>query len=315
MGDQIIIARIAAAACVFGAVATFVYWAVTTAVRAVAQGRRLSAELHLSPRVEVKEAPLIANATNFGVPFLPLAKRWEEENRFGAAETLAKWDRQLIKAGLRSRMTPLQFMSASMFSAVCAACVMALLATQIGFGPVAALVLGLPAGALAGFYLLSVLLTNLATTRIAMMEKRLPFATEFMLLAMEANAAFPTAMEVYSREMPGDPLAEEFRIVLTDIESGSSALEALMGFQARVGSEPVTAFILAVTTALETGQPLKEVLEIQADATRQRRYQAAEEIAKQASSRAVFPLFIVFIALLVLLLGPMLVKVMRNSLF
>lgn len=315
MAEYLLPIKLAAALCAFGAVACFVYWVGREFAGALAEGRLLISELQLTPHVEIKDAPLIGNAANFGVPFLPLARRWEQTNRFGAVSMLEKWERLLIKAGIRSQVTPLQFMSASMCAAAATGCLAVLLAYQLNFGPAWALVVGFPAGVLAGFYLLSVILTNLATTRVAMMEKRLPFAAEFMLLAMEANAAFPTAMEVYSREMPGDPLAEEFRVALMDIASGLSAREALSNLQARVGSESLTAFILAVTTGMETGQPLKDVLEIQADATRQRRYQSAEEIAKSAATRAVFPLFIVFIALLVLLLGPMAVKVSRGSLF
>jgi pilus assembly protein TadC len=315
MAEYELLVRIAAVLLVFGAVVCFVLWAGRQYAYSLSEGRQLVNELHLNPSIKLVAAPLVGNAANFGVIFLPLARRWEQTNRFGTAGMLEKWELLLIKGGIRSQLAPIQFMSASLLAAALAGCLMVLLAYELNFGLLWSLIAGFPAGALAGFYLLSVILTNLVTTRVAMIEKRLPFAAEFMLLAMEANAAFPTAMEVYNREMPSDPLAEEFGMALMDISTGLSAREALSNLQLRVGSESLTAFILAVTTAMETGQPIKDVLEIQADATRQRRYQSAEEIAKTAATRAVFPLFIIFIALMILLLGPMAVKVSRGSLF
>jgi pilus assembly protein TadC len=302
-----------ATACAFGAAFTFVLWFGRRAAIAVIEGRHMLVELGASPNVSIKQSPLLARAANFGVPFLPFAKSWQDKNRFGAVAMLEKWDQQLIKAGLRSKLAPLQFLAGAMFSAVFCGALMMLLGLQLGFSLTGALIVALPAGLLTGFYLPSVMLSGLATARVSLIEKRLPFATEFMLLAMEANAAFPMAMEVYCNQMKDDPLADELRIVLMDIEGGLSAQAAMQNLQMRVDSESLSAFILAVTTGLETGQPLKDVLETQADATRQRRYQSAEEIAKTASTRAVFPLFIVVIAVLLLLLGPMIMKMMRSD--
>jgi len=314
MITPIIVYKLIAVLCVFGAVSTFFFWIGQRIISANLQGRELLDQLRLSPKVEVEKAPLIAQASNVGVPFLPLIKRWEETNRFGVADLLNKAEQQLIKAGVRPTLAPIQFMSASLVFAICSGLVGALLASELYFGLFGALIFGFPAGVIAGFYFPSVMITNIASNRIALMEKRLPFATEFMLLAMEANASFPAAMEVYCKQMLDDPLAEEFRIALLDIESGQSEKDALLTLQTRVGSESVSAFILAVVTGIETGQPLKDVLEVQADVTRQRRYQSAEEIAKTAATRAVFPLFIVVIALLILLFGPMLIMMMQGSL-
>ena len=153
----------------------------------------------------------------------------------------------------------------------------------------------------------SVTLKSLAKQRQLLIEKRLPFAIEFMLLAMEANAAFTAAMEVYCGQMVGDPLADELRVVLSDIDNGLTVQQALNDLGARVESDSLSAFILAVNTGIDTGQPIKAVFQTQSNATRQRRYQSAEEIAKTASTRAVFPLFVVLIAVLILLLGPLLI--------
>lgn len=313
MAEYAIAFKLAAAACAFFAAFSFTLWFGRRLVAANAEGRRMLTEMESAPKIDIRQSPLLARAVNLGVPLLPAARDWQERNRFGMAATLEKWDKLLVKAGLRQILSPLRLLSGAMFSALFFGSVMLLLALQLGFGMVGALILGLPAGMLTGFYLVSVLLSGRAVARVSFIEKRLPFATEFMLLAMEANAAFAGALRTYCEQMKDDPLAAEFRIVLIDIESGLRTQDALQQMQERVESDSLSAFILAVTTGLETGQPLKAVLETQADATRQRRFQSAEQIAKTASTRAVFPLFVVVIALLLVLLGPMIIKMIRSD--
>ena len=58
----------------------------------------------------------------------------------------------------------------------------------------------------------------------------------------------------------------------------------------------------------ETGQPIAALLAVEADAARLRRYQNAEEMAKTAGTRAIFPLFLAVIAIILLLIGPMVLK-------
>ena len=310
----IVLLKLFSTFCAFGATTLLVLWLVRRVLLAHRMGVRFIEEQELSPQAEIAQAPLLTRANKLGVVFLPLVKHWEATNRFGFATRLAETERQLIRAGIRYKVSPPQILAASVFSAIFCGCILALLTLMTDFGFVGML-LGFPAGALLGFFLPKFLLGGLVTNRVGRIEKRLPFATEFMLLVMEANAAFPMAMEVYSRQMSDDPLADEFGIALADIESGLSPQFALEEMANRIASEPLAAFVLAIKTGIETGQPLKDVLEIQADTTRQRRYQSAELVAKTASTRAVFPLFIVVLAILLLLIGPLFLNSLRNSFF
>jgi len=67
--------------------------------------------------------------------------------------------------------------------------------------------------------------------------------------------------------------------------------------------------------AIDDGQPIKEVFKVQASATRQKRYEAAEQFAKAASSQATVPLFLVVLASIAILLGPLLIHMFQNPLF
>jgi pilus assembly protein TadC len=105
-----------------------------------------------------------------------------------------------------------------------------------------------------------------------------------------------------------DPLAQEFHLVLNDITAGLGVQNAFVNLGKRIESDQLSALILAITSGLETGQPIAALLAVEADAARLRRYQNAEELAKTAGTRAIFPLFLAVIAIIILVIGPMVLK-------
>jgi len=259
--------------------------------------------------------PLLKRLDQPALLFLPMIERFEAGDRFGTRKMLLELHRLLFKAGLRSTLSHKQLLSLAFASGAIGAVVAALLALLSGFGLLGILTLAAPMGAFVGAYFPIFTVKNLASTRVSLIEKRLPFAIEFLLLAMEANASFLAAVEEYCRQLPDDPLAQELRMMLRDIVHGVRLQDGLSQINQRIESDPLSAFILSVVTSIETGQPMKAVLKIQADAVRRERYNNAEAIAKTASVRALFPVFIVMIAVFLLLIGPMAIKIARGTLF
>src|SRR5687768_12473691 len=169
---------IVASLCALGALSLFVYWMMTTAVRFYLEGeQRLG-----SYQVERDEAGegLAAVAKKLGVVFLPLVESLRDNDRFGVAVTLARWEHDLVRAGMRYTMMPEQLMCSSLLSAVVFGSVLALAAAVLGMGVGGALILGLPAGLIVGLVLPSYLVKNKAMERVVIIEKRLPYAIEFM---------------------------------------------------------------------------------------------------------------------------------------
>jgi tight adherence protein C len=247
--------------------------------------------------------------------FLPLIEKFESLDRFGTRKILFDFNRLLFRAGLRSTLSPKQLLSLGFAASLLGAIVVALLALLFGFGLLGILILAMPLGGLMGAYFPIFTIKNLATTRVSLIEKRLPFAIEFLVMAMEANASFRAAIEEYCLQMADDPLAQEWRMLLRDLDHGVRLQDALVQLDQRIKSDSLSAFVLALTTGIETGQSMKGVLKIQADVARQERYNNAEKIAKTASVRALFPVFIVMIAVFLLLIGPMAIKISRGSFF
>lgn len=296
--------------CVFGVVflLTRILWAEYE--ETVAEGRGVSSQLDFMR--DPARLPGVFQLAGISVVFLPTVRHLVRTNRFGLGDNNRELDKTLVRAGLRPFLPPESLLSLSLLLSVMVGLLMSLSAFILDFGPVA-IIFGFLSGSIAGYAVPPVALNQHLSERLSLIEKRLPFAIEFMLLTMEANAAFTTAMEVYCEQFENDPLADELRLTLSDINRGASMQDALTNLERRVGCETLSSFVLATSTGIETGQPIKEVLEIQASVVRQRRYEAAEEIAKKASTKATFPLFLIVLAILLLLLAPVVINLSSSA--
>lgn len=294
--------------CVLGSLYLLVVWTIRTSQRVYHIGQSVAREPDFSPPREIAELPIVSTAAKYGISFLPLVRKLITKNKLGVTETLQDFETLLIRGGVRHLITPEQLYAGTIVSGLFLGLMLGLLGMVL-FGPIGAVFFGFPAGFIAGFFLPRALMSAHVSNRIALIEKRLPYAIEFMLLTMEANATFPMALEVYCEQMgDDDPLAQEFRLVLNDITAGIGIQTGFINLGKRIDSDQLSALILAITAGLETGQPIAALLAVEADAARLRRYQNAEEMAKTAGTRAIFPLFLAVIAIIILVIGPMALK-------
>jgi tight adherence protein C len=75
----------------------------------------------------------------------------------------------------------------------------------------------------------------------------------------------------------------------------------------------VTEFVAALVQAEDRGNPVAEVLQIQAGVSRMRRTVNAEEAAAKAGVKMVGPLFLLFACIMLLVMGPMILKLSQQS--
>jgi tight adherence protein C len=100
-------------------------------------------------------------------------------------------------------------------------------------------------------------------------------------------------------------LVEEFTRVLAEIRLGRGALEAMESMGKRTGVREMISFVMSLTLAHKLGVSIATVLPIQAEQMRIARRQKAEETARQASIKMLFPLvFLIFPAMFAVILGP-----------
>ena len=148
---------------------------------------------------------------------------------------------------------------------------------------------------------------GMAQKRLVTVGRTLPYAIDVFALAMGAGMDFPGSVRQYVEKSsnPSDPLVEEFSLMLQSLSLGRTRRDALQEFAARCPIETVTEFVNSLIQAEERGNPVAEVLAIQATTSRQRRTVAAEEAASKAGVKLAGPLMLVFVAVLGLLVGPM----------
>ena len=100
---------------------------------------------------------------------------------------------------------------------------------------------------------------------------------------------------------------------MRELSIGRTRRQALKDFAERAPTTAVTEFVGALIQAEEQGNPVAEVLLIQAGVARMRRSVRAEEAAAKAAVKMVGPLFLLFACIMLLVLGPMILKLMAGG--
>jgi tight adherence protein C len=155
----------------------------------------------------------------------------------------------------------------------------------------------------------------IARGRVKRVTRSLPSIIEMAAMCMGAGLDFPSSLRrvVESAADPDEPIVEELQRVLQELDLGCTRRSAMNDFAARVPSEEVRELVNSVLQAEDKGSPLTRVLTIQAQTLRLRRSVAAEEMASEAALMLVGPMTLIFACVIVLLLGPVAVRVMTGG--
>ncbi|WP_376792162.1 type II secretion system F family protein [Thermoflexus sp.] len=163
-----------------------------------------------------------------------------------------------------------------------------------------------------GFYYPMLWLNQQIARRKKEILKTLPDALDLLVICVEAGLGFDAAMQRVA-ERWNNELGRAFARVLQEIALGRSRKDALRDMAARIDLPEMTTFVAAIIQAEQLGVSIAKVLHIQADQMRLRRRQRAEELARQAPIKMLFPLvFLIFPAMFVVLLGPALLIVIKQ---
>ena len=125
--------------------------------------------------------------------------------------------------------------------------------------------------------------------------------------ASKPGLGLDAALRQMATKLKG-PLSEEIALALRQIGMGRPRREALEDMAERVDVLELTTFVNAVIQAEQLGTSLGRVLRAQAVSLRVRRRQRAEETARKAPVKMVFPLVLFIMpSFFVITLGPMIV--------
>jgi len=168
-------------------------------------------------------------------------------------------------------------------------------------------IVGVAVGAVAPYMVVS----GEAQERIKNISRGLPYVIDLMALAMGAGLDFPGAVRqvVDKSSNPLDPIVEEFTLMLQTLNLGRTRKDALLAFAERAPAASVSEFVNSLVQAEERGNPVAEVLLIQAGTSRTRRSVRAEELAAKAGVKMTGPLMLIFLAVLALIIAPAMMNI------
>jgi tight adherence protein C len=219
----------------------------------------------------------------------------------------------LERAGIRRPGAALMFLGAKVILA--AACGVGWIGVNFALArPIGSIVLaGAIAGAV-GFYLPTVWLYFRAESRKMQIQQSLPDALDLMVVCVEAGLGLNAAIARVGQEikLASPALAEELTLVNHEIRAGLTRADALRRLARRTGVEDIYSLSAMLIQADRLGTSVAQSLRAHAESMRTKRRQRAEQMARKAGIKLAFPLvFLIFPALLVVILGPAAIQLMQ----
>jgi tight adherence protein C len=169
--------------------------------------------------------------------------------------------------------------------------------------------LGLLAYMLPGFWL-----SRQVTLRQKQIRNGLPDALDLLIVCVEAGMGLDQAIAKAADELlvSHPALSEELTIITTEIRAGKPRMEAFKNFAERTKVDDVRQLVSMLVQTDRFGTSIAQALRTQAEVSRTKRRQRAEERAAKLGVKLVFPLvFCLFPAMYVVTLGPAVIKFVR----
>jgi len=219
----------------------------------------------------------------------------------------------LERAGIRAPRAEMVFLGSKIvFAVVCGLGWLAVnwaMARPIG----SAFFSGLIAG-LVGFYLPTMWLYFKGESRKAQIQSALPDALDLLVVCVEAGLGLNAAIERVGQEiqLASPALSDELLLSNQEIRTGLPRADALRRMARRSGVEDVYALTAMLIQADKLGTSIAQSLRAHAESMRTKRRQRAEQAARKAGIKLAFPLvFMIFPALLIIILGPAAIQLMQ----
>ena len=221
--------------------------------------------------------------------------------------------RRLMRAGFYNDNAPAIFQAVRLVSALSVPTVVFFFLTVILRMPVNFSTMGLTATwAGFGIFLPSFVLSRMVTKRQHRIRRALPDGLDLMVVCVEAGLGLNAALNRVGQEMDlvEPALAQELAITNREIRAGRAREEALRNLGERTGVDDLKSLVAMLVQTDRFGTSIAESLRVFADSMRIKRRQRAEEQVAKAAIKLLFPLLLfIFPALLIVLMGPALIKI------
>ena len=218
---------------------------------------------------------------------------------------VSRVSRQLLAAG--SPMTTQAFFTVVLLCSVFFPVAGLFIAARMGDGVESWMIVLVISFAAAGFMLPVYWLRRRVRNRKLAIWKRLADVFDMVTVCVEAGLGLDAALRQVSTKLKG-PFSDEISFTLRQVGMGRPRREALEDLAYRVDVAEVTTFVNAIVQAEQLGTSLGRVLRAQSLSLRVRRRQKAEELARRAPVKMVFPLVLFIMpTFFIVTIGPMFV--------
>jgi tight adherence protein C len=235
--------------------------------------------------------------------------------RFTPQATIEASRHKLETAGIAHKVKPSQFLGYRMALAIFLGGGALLVAFTVGSLTVFQRLLVPVVGFVLGYMMPSVWLGSKISKRKQDVLKALPDALDLLTICVEAGLGFEPAMQKVAEKWENE-LSRAFARTVQEMQLGKLRREAMRNMADSMDVPDMTTFVAAIIQADTLGVSMAKVMRIQSDTMRLKRRQRAEEKARQAPVKMMFPLvFFIFPTILIVLLGPAILKIKETGLF
>jgi tight adherence protein C len=164
----------------------------------------------------------------------------------------------------------------------------------------------------AGWQLPSFIIRKKGTSRLDDVERTLPELIDLLIATVEAGMGFAASMNLVAERLRG-ALGDELRLTMKQQSLGMTLPAAMDELVARCDTPSMRAFVRTAARGETLGTSIGPVLRELSTDQRRRRRQAAREKMQKAPVKMIFPLmFLIFPALMIVLMFPAAYSVMTN---
>ena len=170
------------------------------------------------------------------------------------------------------------------------------------------------AGALFGYYLPDLWVTNTNTRRQQSIMRAFPDALDLMLICVESGMSIESAFTKVAAEIgtQSAELAEELALTTAELSYLPDRRQAFDNLAKRCGHQGVKAVAVALNQAEKYGTPMGQALRVTATENREMRMQEAERKAASLPAKLTVPMILFFLpCLFVVIMGPAAMKLMH----
>src|SRR3990172_1637946 len=227
-----------------------------------------------------------------------------------------KYRRMLMHAGFRGEGAVSIFIGTKVALGAALFAALFLYTLSLRHNPAVAVALG-SSSCIVGLLIPNVWLGEKIKKRKTQIFHTLPDVLDLLTVCVEAGLGLDAALIKITEEkqLRKQVLAAEIRTVSREIRAGKPRIDALRDLGERTGVDDIKSLVGLLIQTEKLGASLSRSLRVHSDSLRTKRRQIAEEAAAKTSVKMIFPLaFFIFPALMVVLLGPAVIRIFDSLL-